>query len=159
MRSNPLAIYLNDHFAGATVGVELARRAAANNRGNPYGDVLAEIAKDIERDRESLAEVMDRLSVRSDRLKVAASWVGEKATRLKPNDKLLGYSALSRLEELELLSLGVEGKLALWQALRRTHGGDSRLRGVDLDELIERARSQRRRLERQRRRAAEEALG
>jgi hypothetical protein len=159
MRSDPLAIYLNDHFAGATVGMELARRAAANNRGNPYGDVLAEIAKEIERDRESLADVMDRLSVGRDRLKVAASWVGEKATRLKPNDKLLGYSALSRLEELELLSLGVEGKLALWQVLRRTHGADSRLRGIDLDELIERARAQRRRLERQRRRAAEEALG
>jgi hypothetical protein len=159
MNRNPLSIYLNDHFAGATLGVELARRAASNNEDNPYGEVLAKIAEEIEQDRRSLSEVMDRLSVRRDRVKVAASWLGEKATRLKPNDELLGYSALSRLEELELLSLGVEGKLSLWQALRRTHGDDSRLRGVDLDELIERARSQRRRLERQRRRAAEEALG
>jgi hypothetical protein len=37
--------------------------------------------------------------------------------------------------------------------------GGEPLASVDLDELIERARSQRRRLERQRRRASEEALG
>ena len=159
MTRRPLAIYLNDHFAGATLGVELARRAASNNEGNSYGEVLAPIAKEIAEDRDALADVMDRLEVGRDRLKVTASWVAEKASRLKPNDELLGYSALSRLEELELLSLGVEGKLSLWQALRRTHGEDTRLRGVALDELIDRARSQRRRLERQRRRAAEEALG
>ena len=159
MTGKPLAIYLNDHYGGSTLGLELARRAASNNDGNAYGDVLAEIAKEIGEDRDSLADVMDRLSVRRDRLKVTASWVAEKATRLKPNDELLGYSPLSRLEELELLSLGVEGKLSMWQAVRRTHGEDSRLRGVDLDVLIERARSQRRRLERLRRRAAEEAFG
>ncbi len=158
MPGEPLGIYLNDHYAGATLGLELARRAASNNEGNAYGDVLTELAKEIERDREALADVMERLSIRRDRLKVTASWVAEKASRLKPNDELFGYSALSRFEELELLSLGVEGKLAMWQALRRTHGEDPRLRGVDLDELIERGRSQRRRLERQRRRAADEAL-
>jgi hypothetical protein len=159
MSREPLAIYLNDHYAGATLGVELARRTASNNEGNSYGEVLAEIAKEIAEDREALADVMKRLSLSRDRLKVTAGWIAEKASRLKPNDELLGYSALARLEELELLSLGVEGKLSMWLALRRTHGEDSRLRGVGLDELIERARSQRRRLERQRRRAADEALG
>jgi len=57
-----------------------------------------------------------------------------------------------------MLSLGVEGKLALWLSLRHTHAADPRLRGIQLDALIDRARSQRRRLERQRRRAADEAL-
>jgi hypothetical protein len=153
-----LSIYLNDHLAGATAGVELARRAAASNRSNGYGRVLADLAEQIERDRELLLEIMARLSVRRDRLKVLASWSAEKLGRLKLNGELLRYSPLSRLEELEFLSIGVEGKLALWQALRRTYGDDRRLQGVDLDALIERARSQRRRLERQRRGAAEEAL-
>ncbi len=31
-----LSIYLNDHLAGATVGVELARRAAGSNRPTDY---------------------------------------------------------------------------------------------------------------------------
>jgi hypothetical protein len=153
-----LSIYLNDHLAGATVGVNVARRAARNNRSTSYGQVLDTLAEEIEQDRSVLLELMARLSVGQDRLKVALSWGAERAARLKPNGELLGYSPLSRLEELEALGLGVHGKLTLWQTLRRTHGADPRLRGIDFDELIERARSQRRRLERQRSRAADEAL-
>ena len=35
-----LGIYLNDHLAGSTVGLELSRRAREANKGNEYGDVL-----------------------------------------------------------------------------------------------------------------------
>jgi hypothetical protein len=153
-----LSIYLNDHLAGATIGAALARRAAASNRSTEYGQPLAEIAAEIEEDRETLIAILQRLSIDQDRVKLLAAWAGEKAGRLKLNGRIRGYSPLSRLEELEALSLGVDGKLSLWQALQRTHAGDPRLRGVDFDELIRRARSQRQRLERRRRRAAEEAL-
>lgn len=157
-QSDRLAIYLSDHLAAATAGLELVRRAASSNRSNDYGSVLEELAEEIDSDRETLKDVMKRLSVEPDRAKLAAAWASEKVGRLKLNGQLRGYSPLSRLVELEGLSVGVEGKLALWQALRRRFGEDPRLRGVDLDELIDRARSQRRRLERQRQRAAEEAL-
>ncbi len=153
-----LAIYLNDHLAGATAGVNLARRAAGNNRSTDYGEELEAIANEIEEDRAALLELMERLSVGEDRLKVALAWGAEKAARLKPNGQLLGYSPLSRLEELEALALGVTGKLGLWEALRRTHGSDPRLRDVDLEALVTRARSQRRTLERLRASAADEAL-
>jgi hypothetical protein len=153
-----LTIYLNDHLAGATAGLDLARRAASNNQGAPYGRVLAEVAEEIAQDREALEEVMARLSVGHDRVKVVGAWAVEKLGRLKLNGSLLSYSPLSRLEEIEGLSLGVEGKLSLWQSLKLTYGDDPRLRGVDLDALIDRARSQRRRLERQRRHAAHDAL-
>jgi hypothetical protein len=157
--SDRLSIYLNDHLAGATAGVNLARRTARSNEGTSYGEVLEALAEEIAEDRRTLVDVMERLSVGQDRLKVALSWGLEKAGRLKLNGELLRYSPLSRLEELEALSLGVEGKNALWLALRRTHGEDPRLAGIDFDELIERARAQRRRLERQRRNAADEAFG
>jgi hypothetical protein len=153
-----LSIYLNDHLAGATVGVRLARRAAASNRSTGYGEALRAIADEIEEDRQTLEDVMRRLAVGRDHLKLALAWGAEQASRLKLNGELLGYSPLSRLEEIEALSLGVEGKAALWKALRGTHGDDPRLRGVDLETLIGRAQSQRRRLERQRIRAAGEAL-
>jgi hypothetical protein len=152
-----LAIYLNDHLAGATLGASLARRAAGNNRSGPYGETLDAIAGEIEEDRDALLDVMARLSVREDALKVALGWGAEKASRFKPNGAL-GYSTLARLEELEALVLGVTGKLGLWQALQRTHGDDVRLQGLDLEALAARARSQRRRLERLRARAAGEAL-
>jgi hypothetical protein len=154
-----LSIYLNDHLAAATAGANLARRAAGNNAGTGYGPVLEEVAREIEEDRTALVGVMERLSVGHDHVKTALAWGAERAGRLKLNGRLLGYSPLSRLEEIEALSLGVEGKLALWRALRSTHASDPRLADVDLDELVERARSQRRRLERQRVRAADEALG
>jgi hypothetical protein len=153
-----LSIYLNDHLAGATVGANLARRAAGSNEGTEYGPGLAAVAHEVEEDRATLLDVMERLSVRHDHLKTALAWGAEKAGRLKLNGQLLGYSPLSRLEEIEALSLGVEGKLALWRALHSTHGSDPRLADVDLDGLIERARSQRRRLERLRTRASDEAL-
>ena len=142
--SSPLSVYLNDHLAGATAGVDLAHRVAD-----------AALATEVEEDREALLDVMRRLSVGRDHLKLALGWGAEKAMRLKP----AGGAALRRLEDLEAMSLGVEGKLALWKALQRTYGDDPRLRGVDLDELIARARSQRRRLERLRMGAADEALG
>lgn len=150
-----LATYLNDHLAGSTVGVELARRAAGSNSGTPYGRALAKLADEIEEDRATLEKIIDDLDLGKDRVKVTLAWTGEKLGRLKLNGRLLSYSPLSRLEELEILSLGVEGKLLLWKALRETLGSKSR---VDLDELIMRARSQRRRLETQRLKAAAETF-
>ena len=142
-----LSVYLNDHLGGATAGVNLARRAADDA-----------IAAEIEQDRATLVEVMGLLGVRQDPVKVALGWAAAQAARLTFAAELLGHAPASRLEELEALSLGVEGKLALWQALRHTLGEDPRLREVDLEALIARARSQRRRLERLRMRAAEGAL-
>jgi hypothetical protein len=153
-----LAIYLNDHLAGAAAGHELAQRAAASNRGNEYGAALEKIVREIEEDAEALRELMDRLGVEPDRVKLALGWTGEKLGRLKPNGQVLGYSPLSRLIELEGLMLGVTGKLGLWQALRRVLGDDPRLGGVDFERLLERGRKQRRTLEQLRRRAASEAL-
>jgi hypothetical protein len=134
-----LSIYLNDHLSGATAGLELARRVTP-------GD----LADEIDEDRHVLIDVMRRLSVGQDRARIALGWGTEKMLRLKPG---------GRFEDLETLSLGVEGKLALWAALQRAFGDDPRLRGIDLDALSVRARSQRHRVEQQRLDAAGEALG
>ena len=56
--SDLLAIYLNDHLAGSTVGVELARRARGSNDGTELGEFLATLAAEIEEDRDTLGEVM-----------------------------------------------------------------------------------------------------
>jgi hypothetical protein len=152
LNGNPLAIYLNDHLAGATAGLELARRAASNNDGTDYGRVLSAVAREIEEDRATLEALMARLGVGRDRVKTAAAWAAEKAGRLKPNGHLLTYSPLSRLEEIEFLLLGVSGKLSMWRAL------DHAIGGIELPELEARAESQRERLEALRLRAAREAL-
>lgn len=141
-----LAIYLNDHLAGATLGVELARRLRASNEDNlEFGPVLAEVCAEIEADRETLRAVMDRLGVGQSKVKPLAAVLGERLGRLKPNGRLWGYSPLSRLDELELLQLGVAGKRRLWRALEHTHAGE--LPGLDLGALADRASEQLRRLE------------
>jgi hypothetical protein len=154
--SDLLATYLNDHLAGATAGVELARRARGQNEGTSLGRFLDELTSEIEQDRETLKTIMARLEVGTDRFKVAAGWVGEKAGRLKPNNRLFGYSPLSRLIELEGLALGVEGKRSLWQSLR--HLDDSRLAEFDFESLLERARRQRDALQERRLAAAIDAF-
>ena len=143
-------------MAGSVIGVELAKRAASSNEGSELGDFLAELATDIEADRQALKAVMDHLGVGENRLKPLIAWAAEKLGRLKPNGQITGYSPLSRLIELEGLALGIAGKLALWRSLAATR---SDLGAFDLETLIARAESQRDGVEEHRIAAAREAFG
>lgn len=137
-----LGIYLNDHLAGATGGVELARRSAAAQRSGQTRDVLRRLTAEIAEDRTALMEIMAALGVPPRRYKVWAGWVGEKAGRLKPNGHLLSRSPLSELEELEIMMLGVQGKAAGWRTLRSLATEDKRLDAGRLDALLARAQRQ-----------------
>ena len=155
--ANLLAIYLNDHLAGSTGGVELARRLRASNEGDEdFGAPLAEICAEIEADRATLERLMKQLRVRRDPTKPAGAWVAEKLGRLKLNGQLRGYSPLSRLLELEALCIGINGKMRMWGALERTIGSD--LSGFDFRKLGERAARQRRAVEELHSEAAARAL-
>lgn len=153
-----LGIYLNDHLAGAEIGVEVAKRSLSKNTGTSYGTFLAELLPQIEEDRATLARLMDALGISQDKLKHGAAWAAEKIGRLKLNGQLTGYSPLSRLVEFEGLKLGVAGKLSLWRSLKEIAGHDSRLAIEDFDELIRRAETQLDGLEKHRLAAATDAL-
>lgn len=139
-RPELLAIYLNDHLAGSVAGVETARRARASNEGTEFGAPLAALCAEIESDRETLEAVMEELQVTRSRIKPAIGWVGEKLGRLKPNGQLRGYSPLSRVVEMELLLLGISGKLRLWMLLAELVGARSE---TDFGALAKRAERQR----------------
>jgi hypothetical protein len=137
-----LRIYLQDHLAASTGGLELARRARGSNEGTPYGEPLARLADDIEADRRALESLMDDLGFGADRAKNLVFWVGEKAGRLKPNGQLTGYSPLSRMIEIEGLITGVNGKRSLWLTLREVAESDPDLDTERLGRLVERAEQQ-----------------
>jgi predicted DNA-binding ribbon-helix-helix protein len=138
-----LPIYLNDHYAGSTLGVELAKRAAKNNNGNvEFGPPLATLAAEIDEDRDALKQIMGRLDVSEDRIKASIFWLGEKVGRLKPNGELLQFSPLSRVVELEGLITGVSGKLSLWRTLLELAERDERLDAGELEVLAGRAEDQ-----------------
>jgi hypothetical protein len=153
-----LAVYLNDHLAGATAGHELAKRAASSNEGTEYGDYLAEVEHEIAEDRAALIRLMERFEIKQDRVKTTGAYIGEKLGRLKPNAHLTSYSPLSRVVELEFLKLGVAGKGSLWRALLEVEAEDDRLDRDELTALAERADAQREALERLRLKAFQETM-
>ena len=149
-----LEIYLADHLAASTAGLELARRSARSNAGNATGEFLRCLVVEIEEDRETLERLITQLGFKPSRPKEVAAWLAEKVGRLKLNGQVRGYSPLSRVLELESLAVGIAGKEALWKALRRVAAVDT----VDLEALIERARRQRADVEEHRLAAVDEAF-
>ena len=71
-----LAIYLNNQLAGATAG-----RADPAHRGEQSGHELAPflegLAREVQKDRESLLAIMRALGIRVDPIKVPGGWVAE----------------------------------------------------------------------------------
>lgn len=138
-----LGIHLNDHLAGARAGLELARRMAAANRGTELGEDLERICAEIEEDKHELERIMDHAEIGRSRVKEATAVVAERLGRLKPNGSLLGYSPLSRLVELEALSVGITLKRSLWETLSILwRQEEATPPGVDLDRLRKRADEQ-----------------
>jgi hypothetical protein len=154
-----LAIYMNDQLALGVLWREIARRSARANHGTQTGDALADVASAIAEDVETFEELMQRLDVPRQPAKPVLAMAGERLGRLKLNGRLKGYSPLSRFEELDLLVMGIDGKVVLWTNLRDHAGLGARLPDVDFDALIERARDQRSRLEPFHAQAGREALG
>jgi hypothetical protein len=135
--SELLPIYLNDHLAGATFGCELARRGAAANKGTELGDFLDYFGAEAEAHRAKLEDVMARLEVRRDQVKVGAGWLAEKFGRLKLNGRLFEYSPLSRVIELESLTLAAQGRESLWRALAILAPDEPRIADIDFVALLE----------------------
>jgi hypothetical protein len=158
MNEKHLRIYLQDHLAGATTGLELARRLRGENAGSKYGPPLAKLADEIEADKRALETLMEDFGFGGDRLKTVGAWVVEKVGRLKLNGQLTGYSPLSRMEELEGLLTGITGKQALWVALLQLAPEEPRLDAARLERLRERAQAQRAAVEELREKAAREAF-
>lgn len=153
-----MKIYLNDHLAGSVAVRELVGRCRRENRDGPLGEFLRRLDGELEEDQKQLRGVLELFGGGEDRAKEAAAWFAEKLGRLKLNGQLTGYSALSRLEELEGLVLGIRGRLSLLASLEEAATTDVRLRPLDLGGLQERARRQHEEAEGHRREAARRAF-
>jgi len=155
MAYHGLDTYLNDHLAGATAGVNLAKMAAEEHQTDELGAFFSEISSDIQTDFGTLEHLMDQVGVEKSASKTAMAEIGSKMARPKfvGDDKELGGFIT-----LETLSIGVEGKLCMWKALQRVPDADPAFTDLDFDELIARAVSQRERIEAKRLEIAPEAL-
>jgi hypothetical protein len=143
--------YLNDHQAGSIAGLELAKSLAKDRPGDEF---LATLAKDIETDQDTLERLMEKFGTSGNTVKQAGAFVMEKVgTALGAAGDDLGF-----LRKLETLTMGVEGKLCLWEALKEVSESDQRLEGYNFDRLIAGAQSQLDGLASERLKAARKAL-
>jgi hypothetical protein len=153
-----LHIYLQDHLAGATFGLELVQRCQRKNEGSEFAESLAKLTAEIAQDRRTLQQIMRDVGAEASRTKVAAGWALEKVRRLKPNGRLFEYTPLARLVELESLAIGISGKKAMWRALEDVVSQEQRLAHHDFRALAERADDQLARVEALRLDAARHSL-
>jgi hypothetical protein len=156
MAKEHLAIYLNDHLAGAVMAIELLENLEREGMG--IARALAEIRADIEADRKELQGFMERLGVSQSRTRKVSGWLTEMAARIKMSVDDKAEGSLRLLESLEAVAIGIHGKLALWLALSAASEISAELRGVDYESLAKRAQDQRQRVEMLRLQAAKAAL-
>lgn len=142
-----LEVYLNDHLAAGTAGVALARRTLSNNPDGELGAYLGRLVEELEEDARVVARVLERLGFARSPVKPMAALVAERVGRLKLNGQLRGYSALSRLVELEALATGVDARGCMLRSLRELRDAHPELAAFPLDDLVDRADRQRRDLE------------
>jgi len=138
MPNELLEIYLTDHCAAAAAGSRRMRRLADAERRSEDGSTLERVANEIDEDRTTLQSIMKAEGIEPRWYKSAMTRVGEAIGTLKTNGELFHRSPLTSLVELEVMRMGVTGKLDLWTALRHTPLAERR----DFDALIERAQRQ-----------------
>jgi hypothetical protein len=158
MADEHLATYLNDHLAGSTAAIELMEELEESHRGTELARKIAQLRADVEADRRELQGLIDRLNVSESAPRKAAAWLAGKFAELKLRMDDSAQGPLRLFESLEVLSLGIEGKLLLWRALAAAAEVSPKLRGMDYDRLAERANEQRVRVEPMRLEAARAAL-
>ncbi|CAN5855329.1 hypothetical protein BH24GEM1_BH24GEM1_00250 [soil metagenome] len=157
MSDGRVSTYLNDHLAGSVGAIELMERAIQENAGSLLACRLEEILREIKKDQAVVQDLIERIGSKENPLKKAGAWLVEKVGRVK-----LGGSddpsELARLEVLETLAMGIQGKRALWRALRVVADRYPALQELDLNLLERRAAEQHDRVEEWRLEAAREVL-
>ena len=145
-----LATYLNDHLAGSVVALELIEHLEKANADTPIAGFLAELRAEIAADRDELERIIERLGFRESLPRQAAAWLAEKIARLKLQLDTGAAEPMGLFEGLEVLSLGIEGKHLLWQALSPLANRVPALQSTDYERLLRGAVEQRQRVEAER---------
>ena len=156
MSREHLATYLNDHLSGSVTALEILDHL--REEATDIHPFLIQLEKDIKADRQQLVDLMARLDIQQSRIRKAGGWLAERFVEAKLEVDDQSGGRLRRLERLEALALGIDGKLGLWKSLEAASSVDDRLQGPDYGLLAQRAREQRASIEDLRIEAARSAL-
>lgn len=147
--SDALATYLHDHLAGSHFAIDLLESLQKQYPDTELGGLALTLLDEIRYDQTILEQIIERVGEVHFDLAEAIGWIGEKASRFKLH-RDSSSNRLGTLEALEVLTLGVRGKWALWQTLSVVRDIEPRLDGYNFAELSDRAEQQFEQLEEQR---------
>lgn len=158
MSTHRLSKYLNDHLAGSVIALELVGHVISSDAAGGFTAGFEQLRADIEADQETLKGIIAATGEPETTGRKAAAWLAEKAGRLKLQLRGSDEEPLELLEALEIIQLGIVGKLGLWGALAQLSDSTPGLAGVDFQRLAGRATAQVAILEQQRLLAAQRAF-
>ena len=148
MGADKLATYVHNHLAGGVSAIDILEDLRDDHKGEPLGAIVSDLLTEVQEDLETLRYVEGRLKGDPSKLKETLAWFGAKLTRAQLGRDLAGDFGV--FQALEILSLGILGKQALWRVLGVVLQGDSRFPDIDFSELAARAEKQHARVEEQR---------
>ena len=156
MSHDAFAIYLNDHLAGSHLAIDLLEHLIETGDDPRERGELDQLLGEIREDQALVRRLQQDLAVSESPLKRAGAWLAERLAELRL--RMGKDAALQRLESLEMLGLGIQGKAALWRALNEVADRHAPLRSLDLLRLEQRAIDQFQRADALRLAAARAAL-
>ena len=154
MEHPALTTYLNDHLAGSVAALELLDHLLERTPTPDAKRLYADLRADVTADQETLQGLLRQVGGHESGVRKVGAWLTEKAGRLKLRLDESANGLLYEFEAVEGLSLGILGKLALWQSLTPLADQLEVLRGLDLERLQQRALDQYSRAEARRRELA-----
>lgn len=138
--SKSLITYINDHLGGAEIAIELLEAMCEHHNDAHFQQFARVLLPEVSKDEQLLRSIAQELGADRSPAKEAGGWLLEKLARLKLGHT--GSADFEMFESLELLALGIQGKICLWKALQQAVHRDVRLRSHDFDQLIRRAEQQ-----------------
>jgi hypothetical protein len=155
--TSDLATYLKDHDAGSEAALQILEHLEKD-----HGGALAEMARTLrpqfEGERTQVHEILESLDDSVSASRRLFGWLSEKALQLKLKADDPDDGPLRVLETVEMLALGVHGKLGMWRALDANKSCTRVLQTVPFEKLIAQAEGQEMLIEAVRLNAAKEVI-
>ncbi len=131
--------YLEDHLAGADLGLAIASRLERAHPGTEISAAMSRMSDAMREERTIVSDAIYRLEASPDLVRRAMGFVGSLG-RLAGSLPFIPEPSL--LEDLEALAVGVWGKRLLWGAIGRVQESEGGFDGIDVDALAARAEAQ-----------------
>ena len=113
MNAKHLTNYMKDHFAGSVAAVELLDHLVSSERGKTHEQFFIRLRQEVGEDQEVLSGVLHDLHADPGAVRNTTAFLSEKLARIKLMLEDPSGGQLARLEKLEALALGIDGKRAL----------------------------------------------